>query len=82
MCLTMCKFQKRMNLIFYPFTLSDTKTGDNFGNIFRTKAFFWKIFEGEMLTRGQTTTLLQIFCELSLYSQVIFKSMKVADDTF
>ena len=35
-----------------------------------------------MLTRSQTTTLLQIFCELSLHSQVIFKSMKVADVTF
>ena len=34
-----------------------------------------------MLISGQTTTLLQIFCELLLYSQVIFKSMKVADDT-
>ena len=33
-----------------------------------------------MLIRIQTTNLLQIFCELSLYSQVIFKSMKVADD--
>ena len=34
-----------------------------------------------MLIRSQITTLLQIFCELLLYSQVIFKSMKVADDT-
>ena len=34
-----------------------------------------------MLIRSQTTTLLQFFCELFLYSQVIFKSMKVADDT-
>ena len=33
-----------------------------------------------MLIRRQTTTLLQIFCEISLHSQVIFKSMKVADD--
>ena len=31
--------------------------------------------------RSQITTLLQIFCELLLYSQVIFKSMKEADDT-
>ena len=31
---------------------------------------------------SQTTTHLQIFCELSLYSQIIFKSMRVADDTF
>ena len=35
-----------------------------------------------MLIRCQITTLLQIFCELLLYSQVIFRSMRVADDTF
>ena len=34
-----------------------------------------------MLIRSQTTTLLQILCEILLYSQVIFESMKVADDT-
>ena len=28
----------------------------------------------------QTSNLLQIFCVISLHSQVIFKSMKVADD--
>ena len=33
-----------------------------------------------MLIRSHTTTLLQIFGKLLLYSQVIFKSMKVADD--
>ena len=33
-----------------------------------------------MLIRRQTTNLLQIFCEIWLHSQVIFKSMKVADD--
>ena len=35
-----------------------------------------------MLTRSLTTTLLQIFFELLLYSQVISESMKVADNTF
>ena len=35
-----------------------------------------------MLIRSRATTLLQIFCELLLYSQVIFKSMRVADDAF
>ena len=49
---------------------------------FFNKSIIWKIFEGEMLTRSQTATLLQIFCKISLYSQVIFKSMKVADGTF
>ena len=34
-----------------------------------------------MLNRSQTTTFLQIFYELLLYSQVILKSMKLADDT-
>ena len=33
-----------------------------------------------MLIRKQTTNLVQIFCEISLHSQVIFKSIKVADD--
>ena len=32
-----------------------------------------------MLTRSQTAPLLKIFCELLLYSQVICKSMNVAD---
>ena len=35
-----------------------------------------------MFIRTQTTTLLQIFCELSLCSHVIFISMKVADVRF
>ena len=35
-----------------------------------------------MLTRGYTTTPFQIFWELLFNSQVIFKSMKEADDTF
>ena len=33
-----------------------------------------------MLIISWTTTILQIFCELSLYSWVIFKSMREADD--
>ena len=33
-----------------------------------------------MLIRSQTTTLLQIFGELSIHSQMIFKSMREADD--
>ena len=35
-----------------------------------------------MFIRILRTTLLQIFCENLLYSQVIFKRMKIADDTF
>ena len=34
-----------------------------------------------MFIRILPTTLLQIFCENLLHFQVIFKSMKVADDT-
>ena len=43
--------------------------------------YFPKIFEGEMLIRSRTT-ILQLLCEFLLHSQVIFKSRKVADDTF
>ena len=35
-----------------------------------------------MFIRILPTTLLQIFCENLLYFNVIFKSMKIADDTF
>ena len=63
-----------------PFTLREAITGLTILNIFFYQEHFLKIFEGEMLIRSHTTTLLQIFCELLLYSQVIFKSMEVADD--
>ena len=35
-----------------------------------------------MLIISQTATFLQIFSEIMLYSKVMFKSMKLADDTF
>ena len=47
---------------------------------FPYKSISLKTFEWGMLIRRQTTNLLQIFCEISLHSQVIFKSMKVADN--
>ena len=47
---------------------------------FPYKSIFLKTFEWQMLIRRQTTNLLQIFCKIWLHSQVIFKSMKVADD--
>ena len=49
---------------------------------FTYKSIFLKTFEGEMLIRSQTTTLLHKFYGILLCSQVIFISMKVADDTF
>ena len=55
---------------------------DYFVDIFLTKAFLSKLFEGEMFIRILPTTLLQIFRENLLYFQVIFKSMKIADNTF
>ena len=35
-----------------------------------------------MLIKYQTTTLLQIFCQLLLSAKVIFINTRVADDTF
>ena len=35
----------------------------------------------EILIRRQTPTFLQIFCEPQLHFQIIFKSMRVSDDT-
>ena len=66
---------------YYPFTLTAAKRDLTIMEIFYLQKHFL-IFEGEMLIRSRTTTLHQIFCELLLHSQVIFKSMKVADDTF
>ena len=66
-----------------PMALRAAKTGLTFFvNIFLTKAFLLRIFEGEMFIRILPTTLLQIFCENLLYIQVIFKSLRIADDTF
>ena len=67
---------------FNPFTLRAAKTGFIILEIFFKPKENWKIFEGEMLTRSQISTLFQIFCEFSLYPQVIFKSVRVADETF
>ena len=63
-------------------TQSGQRQAWQFWKYFSNKSVFWKIVEVGMLKRSQTTTLLQIFCELLLYSQVILKSMKVADGTF
>ena len=63
-----------------PLTLRAAKRGLTILEIFNVQNIFLKTFEGEMLITSQTTNLLQIFCENSLYSQVIFKSMKVADN--
>ena len=53
-----------------------------FWKYFTCKGIFWEIFEGYMFIISRTTTLLQIFCELSRYSRVIFKGMREADDPF
>ena len=63
-------------------TQSGQNRPDYFVDIFLTKAFLSKIFQGEMFIRILPTTLLQIFCENLLYFQVILKSMKIADDIF
>ena len=76
--------QESVNNLPYNLTHSHSerpKQAWQFWIYFSIKSIFWKIFEGEMLIRCQITTLLQIFCELLLYSQIIFRSMKVADDT-
>ena len=63
-----------------PFTLRAAKRGLTFLEIFPFQKHFLKTFEWEMLIRRQTTNLLRIFCEISLHSQFIFKSIKIADD--
>ena len=78
------KFQKSiMESDINPLALRAAKTGLTILFIFFSKKrFYQKIFEGEMFIRILPTTLLQIFCENLLYFQVIFKSMKIADNIF
>ena len=67
---------------FKPLTLRAAKTSLTIWEISYLQKHFLKTFEGEMLIRCQATIPLQLFCERSLYTQVIFKGMRVADDTF
>ena len=58
------------------------KQACRFGRYFTCESILLKTFEGEMFISSQTKIPLQIFCELSLQSEFIIKSMKVADCTF
>ena len=71
--------KKRLGVFMNLFTRREAKTGLTILDHFSYKTIFWKTFQREMLIISQTTTLLQIFCELKLYSHVIVKSMSVAD---
>ena len=63
-------------------TLRVAKTAQTILIILLNKSIFWKKFEGEMFIRRHATTLVQTFCKFLLNSQVIFKSMRVAEYTF
>ena len=49
---------------------------------FANNSIFLKTSQGEMFIRSQATTFLQIFFEFLLFSSDIYKSMRVADNTF
>ena len=58
----------------------------NVGNAGDIAIFFHQkqlgeIFVGEIIMSTLKTYFLQIFCESMLYSSVIFKSIKIPDDT-
>ena len=52
-----------------------------FGNSFLTNVYFGKIFEGEMLVRTSPTIPPQIFQDLMININVVFKSMIGQDGT-
>ena len=56
------------------------KLPDYFDDIFLTKAIL-RTFEWELFIKTLSTTLIEIVCELMLYSEVIFTSMTGPDDT-
>ena len=55
------------------------KMADNIGDISLTKAYFGKKNEGELFTRTQPISLLQVVFELMCFLRVIFKCMDNAD---
>ena len=61
------------------YTHSDQNQPDNLGNLLLTKAFSEKHLKEKCWS---VATLIQIFCQILLNSQKIFKSMTVAEDTF
>ena len=76
-------FDRDVQQSFIWITLRAAKSGLTILEIFYLqKHSLENIWRRNVDQSGQTTILLQIFCELSLYSQVIFKSMRVADDSF
>ena len=71
-----------LRIPFNPLKWSGQNRPGYFVDIFLPEPCLSKIFEGEMFIRILTTTLLQIFCENLLYFQVIFKSVKIADNIY
>ena len=77
-------FNTRFVMVFLinPLTLRTAKRGLTILGIFYLlKCCFENIWRRNVYQK-RTTTLLQISCNLSLYSQAIFKSKREADDTF
>ena len=58
-----------------------TKLHDYIGDILGTRPFFKKKIQIERFIRDQTAILLQKFCASMIYSKVIFRSMKGADNS-
>ena len=69
-------------LIFNSFTLKVARSGLTILEVSNLQMQFWKKYLKRMVIRNETTTILKVFCELSLYFEVIFQSMAKADDSF
>ena len=55
---------------------------DILDNTFHSKAYFWKIHQGEMFIKTKLIILIKMFCRFLLDSKVIFKSAIDPDDYF
>ena len=75
-------YEEHLGIILNPLTSRAARRGLTILEVFNLQTHFLKNIEGEMLITSQKRTLLQIFCECLLYSKDIFKSMRIADDTF
>ena len=62
--------------------LERLKKAELFTKYLFDRSIFYKKYEREMFSITDLTSLLQIFCEILLYTKVIFKSVIDADDNF
>ena len=74
-----CEYQRVNSTHWHHWQL---KQPNGFGDIFQSKAFFVKMFEGDMIIRTIPVSVLQIFCKIIVNFEVFIKGIISSDDNF